>query len=147
MLFSSLTFLFAFFPILTIMYFIVKKRQVKNIILLLFSLLFYAWGEPKYIILMLLTILVVYLFGLLINKFDNQNKLLEKKISLIICIIILVGSLIFFKYSNFVIENVNLIFKSNIGLSKILLPIGISFYTFQILSYIIDLYNKKIYAH
>lgn len=144
MLFSSLTFLFGFLPILLILYFIIKNRKYKNIILLIFSLIFYAWGEPKYIFLMLLTILIVYVFGILIDKFDKENKKILKKISLIICIILVLGSLIFFKYSNFLIENVNLAFKTKIKLLNIVMPIGISFYTFQILSYIIDLYNKKI---
>ena len=144
MLFSSLTFLFGFLPILLILYFILKKRKYKNIVLLIFSLIFYAWGEPKYIFLMLLTILIVYIFGILIDKFDKENKKILKKISLIICIILILGSLIFFKYSNFLIENVNLAFKAKIKPLNIVMPIGISFYTFQILSYIIDLYNKKI---
>lgn len=144
MLFSSLTFLFGFLPILLILYFILKKRKYKNIVLLIFSLIFYAWGEPKYIFLMLLTILIVYIFGILIDKFDKENKRILKKISLIICIILILGSLIFFKYSNFLIENVNLAFKAKIKPLNIVMPIGISFYTFQILSYIIDLYNKKI---
>lgn len=144
MLFSSLTFLFGFLPILLILYFAVKHRGIKNLILLLFSLLFYAWGEPKYILLMIITIIVVYVFGLLIDKFDRDAKYFLKKLSLIICIILVVGNLIFFKYTDFFIENINLIFKSNIKTLSIILPIGISFYTFQILSYIIDLYNKKI---
>lgn len=144
MLFSSLTFLFGFMPILLILYFVIKNRKYKNIILLIFSLLFYAWGEPKYIFLMLLTILIVYIFGILIDKFEKENKKTLKKISLIICVTLVLGSLIFFKYSNFLIENINSIFKTKIDLINIIMPIGISFYTFQILSYIIDLYNKKI---
>lgn len=79
MLFSSLTFLFGFLPILLILYFILKKRKYKNIVLLIFSLIFYAWGEPKYIFLMLLTILIVYIFGILIDKFDKENKKILKK--------------------------------------------------------------------
>ncbi len=144
MLFSSLTFLFGFLPVLMILYFVVKPRKIKNIILLLFSLLFYAWGEPKYIFLMLITILIVYFFGLIIDKFDREKKKIPKKISLIICIILVVGNLIFFKYTDFFIGNINALLKSNIKSLSIILPIGISFYTFQILSYIIDLYNKKI---
>ena len=79
MLFSSLTFLFGFLPILLILYFIIKNRKYKNIILLIFSLIFYAWGEPKYIFLMLLTILIVYVFGILIDKFDKEKKKILKK--------------------------------------------------------------------
>lgn len=74
MLFSSLTFLFGFLPILLILYFIIKNRKYKNVVLLIFSLLFYAWGEPKYILLMLLTILIVYIFGILIDKFDREKS-------------------------------------------------------------------------
>ena len=111
MLFSSLTFLFGFLPILLILYFIIKNRKYKNVVLLIFSLLFYAWGEPKYILLMLLTILIVYIFGILIDKFDREKKLTLKKLSLILCIILVLGSLIFFKYSNFLIENINSILK------------------------------------
>lgn len=144
MLFSSLTFLFGFLPILLILYFIIKNRKYKNVVLLIFSLLFYAWGEPKYILLMLLTILIVYIFGILIDKFDREKKLTLKKLSLILCIILVLGSLIYFKYSNFLIENINSIFNTKINLINVIMPIGISFYTFQILSYIIDLYNKKI---
>ena len=144
MLFSSLTFLFGFLPTLIILYFMVKNRKYKNIVLLVFSLLFYAWGEPKYIFLMLLTILIVYIFGILIDKFDKEKKFNLKKLSLILCIILVLGSLIVFKYSKFLIENINSIFNTKINLINVVMPIGISFYTFQILSYIIDLYNKKI---
>ena len=144
MLFSSLTFLFGFLPLLIILYFIIKNRTYKNIILLIFSLIFYAWGEPKYILLMLFTILVVYLLGLLLDKYDKNKKYLQKKITLIISIVFVVGNLIYFKYTNFIIENINNIFNGNITIANIILPIGISFYSFQILSYIIDLYRKKI---
>lgn len=144
MLFSSLTFLFGFLPILIFLYFIVKKRNIKNIILLIFSLLFYSWGEPKYIILMLLSIIVTYLSGLLIDKYDKKKELLKKKIIFTLSILIIIGNLLFFKYTDFLIENINLLFKSKINSLNIILPIGISFYTFQILSYIIDLYKNKI---
>ena len=139
MLFSSLTFLFGFLPILLVFYFVIKNRKYRNIILLLFSLLFYAWGEPKYIILMLLTILVAYIFGILIGK-DNKYK----KIYLIICIVIMIANLVIFKYTNFILSNINLLTSSKIKENNLILPIGISFYTFQILSYIIDLYRGKV---
>ena len=144
MLFSSLTFLFGFLPVLIILYFICKNRNYRNIILLIFSLLFYAWGEPKYILLMILTILVVYVFGLLIDKCEIKKLYKKKKIYLIMVLVLLIGSLIIFKYSNFVLENVNNLFVLEFRSLNILLPIGISFYTFQIMSYIIDLYNNKI---
>ena len=144
MLFSSLTFLFGFLTLLLLVYFVCKKRNLKNIVLLLFSLIFYAWGEPKYIILMLITISIVYLFGLLINKFDLEKKKALKKCSLILCVILVLSSLIFFKYFDFIIYNINFLFKTNVKSLNLVLPIGISFYTFQILSYIIDLYKGKI---
>lgn len=142
MLFSSLTFLFGFLPILLLGYYVVPSRKFKNCILLVFSLLFYAWGEPKYILLMLVTILVSYIMGLLINKYDSKPKV--KKLLLIISIILILAGLIFFKYTNFILENVTRITKANITFMDVILPIGISFYSFQILSYIIDLYNKKV---
>ena len=146
MVFSSLTFLFAFLPILLICYFIIPSKfiKTKNFILLIFSLIFYAWGEPKYIILMLTVVLVSYLFGLAINHFENKNKKKLKLVTLIISIITILGNLLYFKYTNFLVDNINGVFKSNILVKNIVLPIGISFYTFQILSYIIDLYWGKI---
>lgn len=144
MLFCSLTFLFIFLPLLLIIYFLLKKRCYKNIILLIFSLIFYAWGESKYIFLMLLVIIISYIIGRLIDYFEIKNKIKTKRVVFIIGLILIIGNLIFFKYTNFIFDNINFIFKSNIIIKNIVLPIGISFYTFQILSYIIDLYNKKI---
>ncbi len=146
MLFSSLTFLFYFLPLVIIFYFIVPKRfnKIRNIVLLIFSLIFYAWGEPKYIFLMLFTVTISYLDGLLVYYYDLKNNYKLKKITFIITIILIVSSLIYFKYTNFIINNINNIFNININIKEIILPIGISFYTFQILSYIIDLYWKKI---
>lgn len=143
MLFSSLTFLFLFLPLLLVLYFVVphKYMKLRNIILLIFSLIFYAWGEPKYIFLMLLTVFISYIFGLLINK---SKKRLNKLIYLVISILLITSSLIYFKYTNFFIDNINNIFNFNINIKNIVLPIGISFYTFQILTYIIDLYRGKI---
>ena len=143
MVFSSLTFLFIFLPILCLLYFIIPKKwiKIKNILLLIFSLLFYAWGEPKYIILMLVTVLISYIFGLIINHTKNTKL---RTTWFITSIILIISSLIYFKYTNFLISNINSIFKLNISIKNIVLPIGISFYTFQILSYIIDLYRHKI---
>lgn len=137
MVFSSLTFLLIFLPVLSIIYFLIKNNKAKNYILLLFSLIFYAWGEPIYIIIMLLSILVTYIAGIVINKSKN------KKIALIISILLLLSSLLFFKYYNFLIDNINSIFNINIVKSKLSLPIGISFYTFQAISYLIDVYRNK----
>ena len=144
MVFSSLTFLYFFLPLAVIFYFLVKKRVYRNSILLVFSLLFYSWGEPKYVILMIVSSLIAYLGGILIDKFDCDQKPKYKKTMLIITIVLLVASLFVFKYLNFIVDNINLLFHGNISIKTFVLPIGISFYTFQILSYVIDLYRKEI---
>lgn len=144
MLFSSLTFLFAFLPILCVIYMAVKSRKVKNIILLVFSLVFYAWGEPKNIFIMLVTIFVSYIFGIIINICNERKKIVLKKIAFIISIVLLVGNLFIFKYYNFTVGSINKMFNLSIDNILLSLPIGISFYTFQIISYIIDLYKGKV---
>lgn len=146
MLFSSLTFIFYFLPCCLFLYFIIPKKYIKlkNIILLIFSLIFYAWGEPKYIFLMLLTVFISWISGLLIDFFENNKKYKAKTFTFFISLLLIVSSLLYFKYTNFFLENINSIFLLNIPYKKIILPIGISFYTFQVLSYIIDLYRKKI---
>lgn len=139
MVFSSMIFLWLFLPIILLLYFI-SNNKFKNIILLIGSLIFYAWGEPKYIILMLISILINYIYGILIDKFRKYDKYI-----LVIAILTNIGLLGYFKYFNFFATNINRIFNQNIiGLRNIILPIGISFYTFQILSYVIDLYRKEI---
>ena len=139
MVFSSMIFLWLFLPIVLILYFI-SNNKFKNIILLLSSLLFYAWGEPKYIILMLISIIMNYIFGMLIDKYRKKDKLF-----LTLAIILNLGLLGYFKYYNFFTTNINKIFSHEMfGVKNIILPIGISFYTFQILSYVIDLYRREI---
>ena len=142
MLFSSTTFIFMFLTLLLILYFPIKNIKYRNIILLIFSLIFYSWGEPKYIFLMLITVLIAYMFGLLIDKYRNDKK--KSKLFLVISVILILLNLFIFKYLDFSIGIINSIFKTNIGLTKLVLPIGISFYTFQILSYVIDLYWGKV---
>ena len=134
MVFSSLTFIYIFLPVVLILYFMCKNIKQKNLLLLISSLIFYAWGEPIYIILMIASICITYYFGLLIDKKEN------KKIYLILSIVILISLLLFFKYGNFLIDNINYIFKLNIKNINLPLPIGISFYTFQAISYLADLY-------
>ena len=149
MLFSSLTFIFIFLPLVLGIYFI-SKDKYKNTILLVFSLFFYAWGEPKYIILMIFSIIFNYFFGLLIDKYRTNNKLSVALLIFDIAINLLM--LIMFKYSNFLVNTINDIFNLNItsisifnkNILKLTLPIGISFYTFQMLSYIIDLYKGEV---
>lgn len=143
MVFSSMVFIWGFLPILLIFYFISPKK-IRNYILLVFSLLFYAWGEPKYIILMLVSILANYLFGLLIARKRPRKKDYQRKIVLVLSILFNLGLLGFFKYSNFFIDNLNNVFGLSIHTLNVALPIGISFYTFQIMSYVIDLYRKEI---
>ncbi len=138
MVFSSLVFIFVFLPIFFLIYFI-SKNKLKNTIIFIFSLLFYSWGEPKYCILMLISILFNYLFAKLIDKHKNKAK-----IFLILSIIFNIGLLIIFKYADFSILNINNIFNLNIKTLGFLLPIGISFYTFQAISYVVDVYRKKV---
>ncbi|MEY8427281.1 MBOAT family O-acyltransferase [Lachnospiraceae bacterium 46-15] len=140
MVFSSMIFLWVFLPIIFIGYFAVQDR-FKNILLLLGSLIFYAWGEPKYIMLMLCLILINYGIGIFMEKYEKQKKLL-----LILDVIINLGVLGYFKYFNFLIEIVSGCTGREIEFPKIVLPIGISFFTFQILSYIIDLYRGQYKA-
>ncbi len=142
MLFSSITFLYYFFPIVLILYFAVPK-MLKNTVLLLTSLVFYAWGEPKYIILMIISIICGYICGLLIEKNRKKNA---AKLTLIASCIISLGMLGYFKYADFFISNFNAATGLSVPLLKLALPIGISFYTFQILSYTVDVYRGTVPA-
>ena len=144
MVFSTLTFLYVFLPLVLILYFLSKNRTYRNVVLLIFSLLFYAWGEPKYIFLMLAASLVAYIGGLLIHKLDEAKTQTARKAVFIVTVCLLTANLFVFKYLNFTVDNLNKIFSASIAIRKIVLPIGISFYTFQILSYVIDLYRHKI---
>ncbi len=138
MVFSSLIFLFLFLPIFLLCYFIPKKRKTKNIVLLIFSLLFYGYGEPIYVLLMILSIIVNYFIVLWMDKSSKPKKWL------IIDLVFNLGLLFFFKYTNFFLDNINNLFNLNIKFLSISLPIGISFYTFQILTYVIDVYKSKV---
>ena len=138
MLFTSISFLYYFLPVLIIIYFITPKKY-KNIILLIASLLFYLYGEPKYVFLMIAEIIIAYIGAILIDKYKNQSKNI-----LITTLFIHVFLLIIFKYTDFIIQTINDISNANIKLLNIALPIGISFYTFQIISYVIDVYNGKV---
>ena len=138
MLFTSISFLYYFLPALIIIYFITPKKY-KNIILLIASLLFYFYGEPKYVFLMIAEIVIAYTGAILIDKYKSQSKNI-----LIITLFIHVFLLIIFKYTDFIIQTINDISNANIKLLNIALPIGISFYTFQIISYVSDVYNGKV---
>ncbi|ANX13789.1 alginate O-acetyltransferase [Fictibacillus arsenicus] len=139
MVFSNLVFLFMFLPIVLAAYFLLP-RMFKNFILLLASLIFYAWGEPKYVILMLVSIVMNYIFGLMVHKFRNQIG--YKKMTVALAVIANIGLLGYYKYSNFLIENMNSLFDLNIANEPLPLPIGISFFTFQAMSYVIDVYRR-----
>ena len=136
MVFTSITFLYYFLPIVLLIYFITPYKY-KNGVLLLSSLIFYFYGEPKYILLMIFEVLLAYFSMLIVSK--SNNKLLY-----ILTIIIHILLLCIFKYLNFFTSNINSIFNLNVPLSNIILPIGISFYTFQIISYEIDVYKKRV---
>lgn len=135
MLFSSMTFVFVFLPIVLLLY-LVTKKELHNPILLIASIIFYAWGEPRYLAIMLLTILINWLGAIAVDKFKNH-----KKIYLTLTIIANLGFLIYFKYFNFLIDNCNNMFHAHIDPLNIVMPIGISFYTFQALSYVVDVYR------
>ena len=144
MVFSSLTFLFFFFSVTFVLYYVCKNRVYRNTILLIASIIFYSWGEPRLIALMLLASAVAYAGGLLMEKFETEQKYKAKKTVFIITVILLVLNLFWFKYLNFAVDNINLLLENDIKIKHIALPIGISFYTFQILSYVIDLYKKEV---
>ena len=144
MVFSSLTFLYAFLPPVLLLYFLGKNRIWRNCVLLIASLLFYAWGEPKFLFWMLGTVLVAYVCGLLIWRFEGNGKPRARRAALIVACVFLSANFFVFKYLNFTLSNLALLLGRSIALREILLPIGISFYTFQILSYVIDLYRGRV---
>ena len=143
MIFSSIPFLFFFFPLFILLYFTLPFKY-KNHILLLFSLIFYAWGEPIYILLMIFSSIVDFINGKNIEKYKDDNK--KKKFYLIISIIINISLLGFFKYADFFIKVINNILNLDIPLLNLGLPIGISFFTFQTMSYSIDVYRGDVKA-
>ena len=140
MLFSSIPFLYCFLPAVVLVYFLVP-RKLKNTILLLFSLVFYGWGEPKYVFLMIATIGVFYGCGLAIGKANTQTW---KKVWLITSVAVGLGLLAIFKYADFFIENFNAVTGISVPLLRLALPVGISFYTFQSLSYTVDVYRGNV---
>lgn len=138
MVFSSISFIYYFFPIVILIYYLLPFKY-KNTFFLLSSLLFYSWGEFKYIFLIVISITANYIFGLLL---DNE-RIMRKKV-LILAIVFNIGTLGIFKYFVFFIETINNLFGSSFSTPNIRLPLGISFFTFQALSYIIDLYRKEV---
>lgn len=140
MIFSSTIFIFAFLPCVLFGNYVLfrKWRKAQNVFLLCVSLLFYAWGEPSFVLIMIASILINWFFALKIQRIDTQKL---KKVFLIAAIIIDISLLFVFKYLMFTLENLNLIFGTDIAIPSITLPIGISFFTFQAMSYVIDVYR------
>ncbi len=142
MLFSSIPFLYYFLPVVLTLYYLVPK-PAKNMVLLLASLVFYGWGEPVYVFLMVATIGMAYVFGLLMERFAGTKK---AKLCLWISLIFSLGILGYFKYADFFITNFNAVTGLSLPLLRVVLPIGISFYTFQLISYLIDVYWGRVAA-
>ena len=140
MVFSSLLFLFVFFPVILAIYFVAPKK-IRNLILFLGSLIFYAWGEPVYVCLMIFSTLVDFAHGLLVERFRSRGQTRKAKWAVASSVLINLGLLGFFKYSDFLVMNVNAALGMSIPLLRLPLPIGISFYTFQTMSYTIDIYR------
>ncbi|MBO5219259.1 MAG: MBOAT family protein [Clostridia bacterium] len=140
MVFSSLLFLFRYLPVVFILYFILPKK-LRNLLLFVASLIFYAWGEPVYVVIMLFSTVVDYTHGLLVERFLAKDNRKAARIVVASSMIINLSLLGFFKYTDFVLSNINALFGTDIALLNIALPIGISFYTFQTMSYTVDVYR------
>lgn len=140
MVFSSLLFLFRFLPAALLAY-LAAPRSWKNAVLFFISLIFYAWGEPVYVVLMIFSTVVDYTHGILVNRWKNAGKIVRARMAVVSSVVINIGLLGFFKYSDFLIQNMNLLAGTSIPLLELPLPIGISFYTFQTMSYTIDVYR------
>lgn len=143
MLFSSIPFLYYFLPLTLLCYFL-APRCAKNAVLLLFSLVFYAWGEPKYVLFMVASILQGYLFGRLVEKYRNYPR--RSKLFLTVSVLFSLLLLGYCKYADFFIRSFNAVTGLSVPLLRVALPIGISFYTFQILSYVVDVYRGTVAA-
>lgn len=136
MLFSSTTFIFLFLPAVLAAYYL-SRKELRNYVLLAASVLFYAWGEPDYLAIMILTIVINWAGALLIEKRRDRAR------RILVCAILMnLSFLVYFKYFNFIIENINTLFSARIDFIRIVMPVGISFYTFQAMSYLIDVYRK-----
>ncbi len=139
MVFSHPFFVYGFLPLLFLCYYIAKSDGTRRAILILFSLVFYAWGEPVYVFLMIFSVAFNYLFGRLIDLY-RRNRFM-KKLWLVLAVILNLGILVFFKYTGFLVSNFNGIFRTGFTVPSIVMPIGISFFTFQAMSYVIDVYR------
>lgn len=142
MVFSSLFFVYLFLPLNLIFYYFAKSAKAKNVVMLIFSLVFYAWGEPLYVLLLLFMTFCDWLLALFIGKKKSHGRL--AKFGIVATLIVNLGILGVFKYGTFVLENIGYIINKNLDVLNIALPIGISFYTFQLTSYVIDVYRKDV---
>lgn len=142
MLFSSMTFLFVFMPLVMAVYFL-SKKEIRNYVLLIASIIFYAWGEPRYLAIMIITILVNYAGAILLDKhYSSRQRLWIVSLTIVLDL----SFLFYFKYFNFVVDNINGVLATDFQLLDVIMPIGISFYTFQAMSYLIDVYRKEVPA-
>ncbi|WP_099189074.1 MBOAT family O-acyltransferase [Tepidibacter mesophilus] len=142
MLFSSIVFLFYFFPAVLLIYYILRfSNTLKNIFLLFASLFFYAWGEPWFVLIMIVSIICNYVFALLVDRYRHKKSI--SKIILVLMCFVNLGLLFFFKYLGFAVRTITQITNFKIHIPNIALPIGISFFTFQAMSYVVDVYRKN----
>lgn len=140
MVFSSLTFLSIFLPVVLALYYLLPTLRIKNVLLIAVSLLFYAYGEPVYVLLMIASIIINYIFGRLLGT-ENKKK---RQWILAVAVVINIGLLVVFKYLDMMVQTINQLSGSEIPLAGLALPIGISFFTFQALSYVIDVYRREV---
>ena len=145
MLFSSTTFIYLFLPLTLVCYYVIFKwsRLAQNIFLFIMSLIFYGWGEPKFVFAMLGSITINWLFGLLVHKYKNENRIKATRLCIFLDCLINLGMLFVFKYLNFTSDIIYSIFGAESPIPKIALPIGISFFTFQAMSYVLDIYHER----
>jgi len=141
MVFSSLLFLYAFLPLNLVLYFLTKKREIRNAVLILFSLIFYSWGEPVWVTLLIFSATIDYFHGLIIERHRHD---IGAKLAVLSSLILNLSLLGVFKYSGFIVENINALAGLSLPVPSFSLPIGISFYTFQTISYVIDVYRGQV---
>ncbi|HQQ89101.1 MAG TPA: MBOAT family O-acyltransferase [Oscillospiraceae bacterium] len=141
MVFSSLLFLYAFLPLNLVLYFLTKKREIRNAVLILFSLIFYSWGEPVWVTLLIFSATIDYFHGLIIERHRHD---IGAKLAVLSSLILNLSLLGIFKYSGFIVENINALAGLSLPVPSFSLPIGISFYTFQTISYVIDVYRGQV---
>ena len=146
MVFSSLTFLYAFIPAVLVLYFVVPNRVWRNAVLLAASLVFYAWGEPGFLLLLVAASLFAYLGGRVIEHLDTQGRAKAKKAVMVVCVLAMLALLFVFKYLGLFASTIGAFVSGFPTFEQLVLPVGISFYTFQIISYIVDVYRKKVAA-